>query len=199
MAQTDGGSLTHVEEGLRIPLVPDPLPERVLNDSIIRDGQPLLFFRVLAHHPRLQSRMSRLGGLVLQTGVVPARDREIAILRVAACTGCQYEFGQHATVGAKTGLSEDEIRAIGTQRTRPDGWSDEDWAIVDMTDQLLQDAEIVDDGVLDGLVARYGYDGLLELITAVGLYRIFASIMKTAGVPLEQGARRWEGLLGSGE
>ena len=43
---------------------------------------------------------------------LPAREREIVILRVGFLCKSGYEFTQHTRIGLNEGLSEDEIAAI---------------------------------------------------------------------------------------
>lgn len=53
----------------------------------------------IAHHPRLLKRWSAFGGMLLAGGALPARDREVLILRTAANTGADYEWGHHLPLG----------------------------------------------------------------------------------------------------
>ncbi|MEZ5229575.1 MAG: carboxymuconolactone decarboxylase family protein [Acidimicrobiales bacterium] len=57
-------------------------------------------------------RFNLLGGFLLNKGLIPAREREIVILRVGWNAQAVYEFGQHTLIGKQTGLTDDEIAAI---------------------------------------------------------------------------------------
>jgi 4-carboxymuconolactone decarboxylase len=177
--------------GPRVPLLPDPLPERVLADAILReDGTPLNLFRVLGYHPRLLSRLARLGALLLRSGDAPFRDRELAILRVAARSRCHYQFNQHAVVGARCGISDEEIERIASGEPLST-WREEDREILAMTDQLIDDADI-HGSTFESLCERLGFKVVLELIVTVGNYRMIATIMNATNLPLEVGPRHWE-------
>ena len=103
----------------RIPLVTDPPPEarEVLERTPLRDGAPLNIFGALAHHPRLLRRFSAMGGELLQSGLLPPRDREIVVLRVGWRRGSVYEFGQHTLIGAAAGLAGFYIMVSGFLRS----------------------------------------------------------------------------------
>src|SRR5213075_1951658 len=67
----------------------NPLPESEWNDdtkelleTLRRDGQVYNIFATLARHPQLLKRWLVFGGHVLGKSTLPARDREIAILRM---------------------------------------------------------------------------------------------------------------------
>src|SRR2546423_12722776 len=104
----------------RIPPVTDPSPEVVelLGKTAISDGPPLNIFATLAHHPRLLKRFNVLGGLFLGRGLLPARERELVILRTGWRTRCEYEFGQHTVLGRRAGLDDDEIRRVTREGAR---------------------------------------------------------------------------------
>lgn len=65
----------------------------------------MALFATLAHHPRLLKRWSAFGGLLLG-GTLPACDWEVLILRTAANTGADYEWGHHLPLGRHVGLTD---------------------------------------------------------------------------------------------
>jgi 4-carboxymuconolactone decarboxylase len=62
---------------------------------------PLALFRTIAVHPMLRDRMRPLGAGLLAHGVLPARARELAILRTCARCDARYEWGVHVTAFAR--------------------------------------------------------------------------------------------------
>ena len=63
------------------------------------NGVELNIFATLAHHPRLLKRWSAFGGVLLYGGKLPARERELLILRTGYLCRAPYEWGQHVTIG----------------------------------------------------------------------------------------------------
>lgn len=179
----------------RIPALADPLPERVVRDSFVRDGSVTPFFRVLAHHPRLLARLGGLSGFVFLGGELPAREREIVVLRTLSRTRCEREFAEHAAYALDHGLSTQEIDSLAQDDSPPASWTAEDRALVDMADSLLAEADIADP-VFETLRAKFGYSGILELIATLGTYRMIACIMNAARMPAEGLSRSGRPLLG---
>ena len=77
---------------LDTPRIP-PLEDAQIDPETLErfGGRVLNIFRTLAHHPKLMKRWLVFGNHVLSKSTLSARDREIAILRVAkqprqACT-----------------------------------------------------------------------------------------------------------------
>ena len=78
------------------------------------DGRrPLNIFRTLARAPKALARFNEWGSYVLsRRNSLPAREREILILRVGYLCKSGYEFTQHTRIGLAAGLTEGEIAKI---------------------------------------------------------------------------------------
>src|SRR5258707_9827971 len=100
------------------------------------NGQVLNVYRTLARAPKAFTRFQQWGGYVLsRRNSLPAREREIVILRVGfLCKSC-YEFTQHTRIGLREGLTQAEIGKI-KQGVDP-GWSDADAALILAADDLM--------------------------------------------------------------
>jgi 4-carboxymuconolactone decarboxylase len=137
------------------------------------DGVPQLnIFLTLAKHRPLYDRFSRLGGFLLYRGLLPARQREIVILRTGWRSGSVYEFGQHTRFGQEAGLTP----AVG--------------ALVLFADELCGTNTVTDE-TWAALAARWSEDELLELVVVAGFYRLVSGFLNTVGVQLEPGTAGW--------
>lgn len=157
----------------------------ILASALTNDGRPLNIFGVLGHHPKLLKRFNLLGGFLLNKGVVPAREREIVILRVGWNARAEYEFGQHTVIGARCGLTEDEIVAL----TRPSDahtWSVDDRALIALADELAADDCVTAETWMT-LAARWPDDALVELLVVAGFYRLVSGFLNSTGVQLDEG------------
>lgn len=161
------------------PATADTLPE----------GLPALnIFATLAKHPKLLDRFNRFGGFLLYKGLLPAREREIVILRVGWRSNSVYEFGQHTVIGKTTGLGEDEIARLATDGL--DGWSADDAALVEMADELCA-TNTVGDGVWQRLAERWDDQEMMELLVVAGFYRLVSGFLNSTGVEREPGVPGW--------
>jgi len=179
-----------VVTGPRIPLVTQPTEEqRASLDGALRvDDRPLNIFATLAHHPALLTRFSRFGGYLLVRGLLPAREREIVILRVGWRSGSVYEFGQHTIIGRGVGLTDDEIARLA--RDGDADWSAEDAALVALADELCA-INTVSDATWAALASRWGHPELVELLVLAGFYRLVSGFLRAAGVELDPGVPGW--------
>src|SRR5215468_1098360 len=70
----------------------------------------------LIRHPNLAKSFLGFSGYLLSRSTLPARLRELAILRVAARRGCTYEWIHHMAMAAEVGLTQGEIEDAGQGR-----------------------------------------------------------------------------------
>ncbi len=172
-----------------LPLQPDEWDDtakQVLEPlARFRGGEVLNIFGTLAHHPELMKRWLVFGNHVLGKSTLPAREREIVILRIGWLCQAEYEWGQHVVIGREAGLSDAEIAAIAAG---PDaeGWSDDDATLLRAVDELHADACIHDD-TWAALAARWSTQQCLDLVFAIGQYNLVSMALNTLGVERDDG------------
>lgn len=136
-------------------------------------------FTTLVRHPGLFRRWLPFAGKLLQGSSLPARERELVILRVAWRCGSAYEWGQHVGIAREAGLSDDEIvAAAGDDRSGDDG------SLLQATDELLDDHRIAD-GTWAALASRYRTEQLIELTMLAGHYAMLAGTLRSLDVPVD--------------
>lgn len=148
-------------------------------------GAPLNIFTTLAHHPKLLKRWGAFGGTLLYGGELPARDREILILRTGWNCQSDYEWGQHKIIGLASGLTESEVDAT-TLDPSAAGWSDDDALLITTADELHADSKI-GDVTWDALAARYSKKQLIEVLMTVGQYHLVSMTLNSLGVERDAG------------
>lgn len=163
----------------------DPELVEILDGALTHDGTPLNIFGALGRHPKLLKRFNLLGGFLLNKGLIPAREREIVILRIGWRAGAQYEFGQHTLIGRQAGLTDEEIRAL-TLDPADHSWSTDDRALIDLADELADD-DCASDATWASLTDRWSEAELVELLVLAGFYRLVSGFLNSAGVQLDDG------------
>jgi 4-carboxymuconolactone decarboxylase len=181
------------------PRIP-PLPEaerdaraNALLAGVAVSGPATNIFTTLVRHPGLFRRWLPFGGKLL-AGRLPARDRELLILRTGWLCGAEYEWGQHVPIGRQAGLTEAEIAGIQAGPDDPT-WSDHDAALLAAADELHGDACITDE-TWAKLAARYDERQLIEIPMVVGHYHLVAFTLNSLGVQREAGV---PGFAGEGQ
>jgi 4-carboxymuconolactone decarboxylase len=163
----------------------DPRTEELLASLRRPDGTDLNIFATLAHHPKLLTRWSGFGGVLLYGGHLSDRDRELLIMRTGYLCGSHYEWGQHVAFANAAGISDEEIVRI-TEGADAAGWSPEDATLLRAADELHADNRIGDATWAD-LASRYDERQLIEVCMVVGQYHLVAFTLNSLGVEPEPG------------
>ncbi|MEO6204612.1 MAG: carboxymuconolactone decarboxylase family protein [Mycobacteriales bacterium] len=156
-------------------------------DVDVKGLPPLNIFKTLAHNPPLSRGFLALGSHLLRAGGLPARERELVILRVGWRSESEYEFGQHTQIGLAEGLTDEEVARVASNR---EGWSLADAALIALADELC-DHNVVSEGTWATLAERWSEPELLELLVLAGYYRLVSGMLNSAGVALEPGTPGW--------
>ncbi len=156
-----------------------------LLDSLGRPPRPAAnLFLTLARHPALLRDWLPLGSRLLLGGTLPPRDRELAILRTAWLCGCEYEWGHHARIATRAGLSGDEVADVPDPSAAR--WSGHDAAVLRATGELVSGHEL-SQATWDALAETYDDGALIELTMLVGHYVMLAGLLNTARVARDPG------------
>ena len=174
--------------GPRIPPLPaseqDEQARELLQGVRVTDAPAANIFATLVRNPGLFRRWLPFGGKLL-AGKLPARDRELLILRTAVHCQAEYEWGQHRLIGLSAGLSEAEIARV-RDGAGAEGWDPFDAALLAAADELHRDA-CISDTTWEVLASRYDERQLIEVPMVVGHYHMVAFTLNSLGVELEPG------------
>ena len=176
---------------LAVPRVP-PLPEsdwdnerREMLEPLRRDGQVYNIFATLARHPKLMKRWMVFASHILGKSTLPARDREIVILRAGWLCQAEYEWGHHVAIARNAGMSQAEIDRIKEGPDAP-GWDRQESDLLKAVDELHTDINI-SDATWKSLASRYSTEQMMDLIFTAGQYHLVSMVLNSLGVHLEKG------------
>lgn len=134
----------------------------------------------LARHPDLAEAFLTFSGYLMLRSTLPARLREMAILRVAYRRGCEYELVHHADSAAKVGMSQAERDAA----TRGKADDELESAVLSAVDQLDDDSNITD-RTWATLSEHLDEQQRMDLVFTIGAYCLMAMAFNTFGVQPE--------------
>lgn len=155
-----------------------------LLDSV-PNGTESNFFRTLVRHPRIFKRWVRYAPVLLH-GEVPARDRELLVLRAASRADSAYLWSHHYSIALDAGLSEEEIARVARGPEDPQ-WSADDALVLRAADELL-DSHTLGPATWDALAQRYNEHQLMEALTLIGFYFAMGYSLNSWGTELESSA-----------
>jgi alkylhydroperoxidase family enzyme len=162
-----------------------PLPRDQWDDETkgLLGESALNIFATFAHHPKLMKRWLVFGNHVLAKSTLPARDRELVVLRTGWNCRAPYEWGQHVVIARTIGITDDEITRVSVG---PDagGWSEQDAVLLRAADELHNDQTLTD-ATYAALATRYDVRNLLDLVFTVGQYHVVSMALNAFRVDRE--------------
>lgn len=153
---------------------------------MLEGGRVINIFRTMARKPKALKRFLEWGGYILsRRNSVPAREREIAILRVGWNCRSGYEWTQHVPIAVRAGVTEAEVAAIKVGADDP-SWSEADRAILRAVDDLTGDF-FVSEASWAAVRAHWSEEQAMDLVYTVGQYTQVSMALNSFGVQLDEG------------
>jgi alkylhydroperoxidase family enzyme len=168
----------------RIPYVePDTAPTAV-REVLERLPVKLNIFKMMAHAETNFRPLLRLGTSILSEQQLPAKLRELAILRVARLSHAEYEWVQHVPIAKVTGASDDQIAALGRDDAAAACFDPVERVVLRATDEIVRDVG-ASDATFAALAQHLSHREIVELVLAIGFYMTVARLMETTRIDVE--------------
>ncbi len=185
LSNNDDGGLPVTSRKQRIPFRDFSTlsaEDREMGERNKVNGEVVNIFRVLMQNPKLARSWSRFAGYILGGQSLPARDREILILRIGWLNQAPYEWEQHVRIGKAAGLTDDEIDRIS--KGPKAGWDKHEAALIQAADDL-REKSVVSDETWKQLSERYSIEQMMDAVFTIGQYNLVSWALNSFGVPLD--------------
>jgi AhpD family alkylhydroperoxidase len=141
----------------------------------------------LVRHPELAGKFLPFNTYLMEGSSLPARERELAILRVAHRHGCRYEWVHHVAIGKQAGLTDADVEAARTGEAS----GAFDRAVLAAVDEL-HDGSRITPGTWHALGEHLDDRQRMDLLFTAGGYGVLATALNTFGVEPEEWAGKPE-------
>jgi len=176
------------ERMAEIPLDKMTPAQRAVADAIMSGPRKRMSgpFNAWLRSPELADRLQKVGEYVRFSTSLDKRLNEMAIIMTAQHWGSQYEWHAHAPLAIKAGLDPAVVAAIGAGR-KPETMKDDEAIVWEFATQLRRE-HAVDDDVYGRAVAKFGEQGVVDLIAVSGYYDVVSMTLNVAHVAPPTGA-----------
>jgi len=141
-------------------------------------------FVPLIRSPEVMLRAKAMGDYLRFKSTLGPRLNEMVILIAAREWTQQYEWQAHYPIAIKEGLRPDIAAAIADGR-RPAGMAEDEEAAYDMATEILR-TKRVSDPTYQRAVARFGEQGVIDLLGVTGYYTFLAIVMNATRTALPE-------------
>src|SRR6202051_1298799 len=107
---------------------------------------------------------------------LPAKLRELAILRTGIVGESRFEYSQHLKVARMVGVSEEKLAAIKGWAVS-DKFTDVERAVMQATDEIVG-RNLVEDETFAALKSHLSDEQIMELFYVIGLWRMHGMILR---------------------
>lgn len=159
------------------PVEPGTRPELAELEARIAAarGSLLKIYRVLLNSPPVAEGWEAFFTAIRQKTSIPARLRELAILRVAVLNRAAYEFEAHVPHAKRAGISGEAIAALRAGREAP-ALDELDRAVLELADAMTRTIEVPED-LYRRLAERFGPKEMVELVATVAAYNMVSRFL----------------------
>jgi uncharacterized peroxidase-related enzyme len=129
-------------------------------------------FRVMAHRPEIFATMQAHFGAVLNTGTVPAKLKELIIVRTSQVNQTPYCLASHIILARGLGWTDDQLAHLADWSHRDD-FTPAEKAALRLAETVTGNAHEVTDEQFAELRSFYSECEVVELLCAIGLFNYF--------------------------
>ena len=148
-------------------------------------------FRLLLRRPATAKAVNDLLYSLLFGGALDARLRELVILRIGWATGSDYEWTQHWTVAQRAfGCDPADLLAVREWRNS-ERFGEAERAVLAATDETLETGTISAETWARCERHLADEEACLELVVAIGAWRLVSQLTRSVEIPLEEGVGSW--------
>lgn len=152
-------------------------------ESARKHGSTMNLINVLAHHPGISIPFLELAKALF--GIeLSMRLREIAVLRLAHLSHCEYEWFQHVAIGKFVGLTDADIEAARTGKPADD-WNEIDGLVMTAVDEL-EESNTISDSLWKRLARHFDQKLMFEFIFMISSYKMTAWVVNAMSIPLDE-------------
>ena len=142
-------------------------------------------FAALLRSPVVADRVQSLGEHLRCRSSIPPALNELAICITAREWSAQYEWYAHARLALQAGLPQAVLDAVAEGR-EPEGMDADQRLVWSFCTELHRDRG-VSDATYAAAAARFGEQGVIDLIAVSGYYVLVAMVLNVSRVPLPEG------------
>ncbi len=155
----------------------DPaLAEHASRIAAERGGKMLNLYKMLLHSPPIADGWRQLLTAIRQQGLLPARYRELAILRIAVINQAEYEFAQHVPFALQEGYTSLQLAQIKTPDYRP-FFDTVDLLVIDYADAMTTSIRVSQE-IFSALRVYFSDREMVELTATVGAYNMVSRFLE---------------------
>ena len=142
------------------------------------------------HRPATAKALADLLVSLLFQGELDHQLRELLIMRIGWVTGSDYEWTQHWSIAQERfGVSKEKLLAVRDWRAS-DSFDPTERIVLEATDETLETGTL-SSATWERCSEHLTTNACIELVTAIGAWRLVSQLTRSLEIPLEAGVASW--------
>ena len=129
-------------------------------------------FRTVAHRPEIFQTMIAHFEAILNTGTLPLKLKELAIVRTSQLNHCEYCLASHSRICRKLGWSEDQLAHLD-QYAKRDDFTLQEKTGLRLAELMTRNERPLTDAEWQEMRDAFTEGEVVELMAAIGLFNYF--------------------------
>lgn len=138
-------------------------------------GKVLNLYAMLLNSPPVAEGWLNYLTAIRQKAALPAKIRELMIIRVAVLNGADYEYAQHVPFALKAGCTQAQLDALKQGDLR--SFSDAERAALAYCDAMTREIH-VSDATFDALRPHFNAQAIVEITATVAAYNMVSRFLE---------------------
>jgi uncharacterized peroxidase-related enzyme len=150
----------------------DPATGEIFDRYMRQRGNVPNMFRTVAHRPEILATMIAHFEAVLNTGTLPLKLKELAIVRTSQLNNCDYCLASHSRICKKLGWSDDQLAHLDQYALRDDFTLQEKTGLR-LAELMTRNERPLTDAEWQEMRDVFTEGEVVELMAAIGLFNYF--------------------------
>lgn len=158
------------------PLEPNEVDneaKEIFEDFLKERGNIPNMFRTLAYRPKLLKTAFDHFRVVLKTGTVDFRLKEMVAVRVSQMNDCAYWLSSHTAIAKGAGVSDDTIKEMEKKLKKPELFTEKELITLEFAEVMTTDSNNVPDELYDEMKTYFDDGQIVEIACVVGIFNYF--------------------------
>ncbi|HLC43476.1 MAG TPA: carboxymuconolactone decarboxylase family protein [Methylomirabilota bacterium] len=138
-------------------------------------------FIPLLRSPELMDRLQKVGEYLRYHSALPPKLNELVVLITSREWTQQFEWAVHVPLAIKAGLKPEIVEALADGR-RPSGMAEDEEIAYNLCDELFR-TRGVSEPTYQRAVAKFGEQGVIDMLGLTGYFTTVAMVMNVAHTP----------------
>ena len=143
-----------------------PQAQEIFEKLSARSGEVPNIFAAMAHRPEVLQTFLPLYKAIVNQGMVEAKYKELAYLRVSMVNGCEYCTRAHIASSKRAGVTEEQVAALPFYQSSP-LFDEKEKATILYADRVTRGAATIRDAQLEELHKFYDEGQIVELTLVI--------------------------------